>query len=134
MLLTAFSPVGCATTGLNRGSFSSQETVALNERQGRAIAEDLGLVLKERFGPGQTVFELQVAGRVGQELESLLRMSGYAVTGWEGGGTKLEYVLDSFDAGSCLVSLRTATGFRMTRLYRISGPTVEPASPYAVSE
>lgn len=134
MLMLTISAAGCATTGLNGGTSSSQETVALNQLQGRAIAEDLSTILKERFGPGQTVFELHAAGNVGHELETTLRASGYAVTGTEGGGTKLEYVLDSFDAGSCVVSLRTATGFRVTRLYRVAGQSVEPASAYAVSE
>lgn len=134
MLVLAISTAGCATTGFNGGSSSSQETVALNPLQGRVIVEDLSTILKERFGPGQTVFELQAAGPVGHELETTLRSNGYAVTGTEGEGTKLEYVLDSFDAGSCLVSLRTATGFRVTRLYRVAGQSVEPASAYAVSE
>jgi hypothetical protein len=124
VIVAALALAGCATFPAGRSAqVGSGEAVQVSPVGTSDIAKDVVRLLKQNYGPGQTVFIVpKENGPLGQAIDAELRSAGYGVSLASPAattGTRLTYLVDNYTPGDIIVGIGAGCSFYAMRMYGV---------------
>lgn len=128
---------GCATRALQVGGVTTYDGLS-GSCQVEALAANTALELARRYPPGRTSLALvTVPGQFGEQLETSLRGHGFTLTGPDGPGVRVGYVLDTVQEEAVptgYLQVMTSDGQRFGFVERLIEASPVPPSAVSVAD